>query len=279
MNYYHIQPKKKLGQNFLVDQNITAIIVKALLLDKEDKIFEVGTGLGSLTLALIPNTKHVFSIEKDIRFKPILDDIFYPYQKYVTILYQDILTFDLAGFLEQKKQQGCQIEKITGNLPYSISLPLLRKLMEMHNHLKIAVVMVQKEVAERMMAQPGDKNYGLLSVMAKYYSRIEKIHLVKPDVFYPKPEVDSLIIRINFLDKPLVLVEDEFLFFELVRAVFQQRRKNISNSLRIYFKERLDKEKLEIILRKMGLRPNKRGEDFSLQEFAQLTAEIKKIIK
>ncbi len=279
MNYYHLQPKKKLGQNFLIDQNITKIIVKTLSLNKEEAIFEVGTGLGALTLALASNVRHVFSIEKDVRLKPMLDDMLASYKKCVTILYQDILNFDLAGFLEQKKQEGCQIEKLTGNLPYSISLPLLRKLMEMHNHLKIAVVMVQKEVAERLMAQPGDKNYGLLSVMAKYYSRIEKIHLVKPGVFYPKPEVNSIIIRIHFLEKPAIQLEDETLFFNLVRAVFQHRRKNINNALKLYFEDRLDKYELENSLQRMGLKTNQRGENFDLQEFAQLTGEIKKIIK
>jgi len=276
---YQFFPKKKLGQNFLVDQNITAIIVKALCLNNEEAIFEIGTGLGALTKELLFSTQHVFSIEKDFRLKPMLEDLFKADQGQVTILYKDIMDFDLAGFLKKKKQEGYRIEKITGNLPYFISLPLLRKLMEMHYLLKMAVVMVQKEVAERMMAKPGNKNYGLLSVVAQYYSRIEKIHLVKPDVFFPKPEVNSMIIRINFLDKPLVLVEDEFLFFELVRAIFQQRRKNINNALKIYFGERIDKDKLEKSLQKIGLETGERGENFGLKEFALLTREIKKIIK
>jgi 16S rRNA (adenine1518-N6/adenine1519-N6)-dimethyltransferase len=276
---YQFFPKKRFGQNFLIDQNITSIIIKVLHLTKEDSIFEIGTGMGSLTLALIPSVKHVFSIEKDIYLKPILDDLFSNYLECLTILYQDILTFDLGGFLERKTQEGYKIEKIAGNLPYSISLPLLRKLMEMQSHVKMAVVMVQKEVAERMMAQPGDKNYGMISVMSKYYSSIEKIHLVKSDVFYPKPEVDSMIIRIKFLDKPIVQVEDEVLFFDLIRAVFQHRRKNINNALKLYFGERIDKDKLEKSLQKLGLGTGERGENFSLPEFAQLASEIKKIIK
>lgn len=279
ISHYQFSPKKKLGQNFLVDQNITAIIVKALCLNNREAIFEIGTGLGALTKALLYSTQHVFSIEKDFRLKPMLEDLFQADQGHLTILYKDIMDFDLAGFLKEKKQEGWQIEKITGNLPYFISLPLLRKLMEMHYLLKIAVVMVQKEVAERMMAKPGNKNYGLLSVMTQYYSRIEKIHPVKPDVFFPKPEVNSMIIRINFLDKPLVLVEDEFLFFELARAVFQHRRKNISNALKLYFGKRIDKDKLQKSLQKIGLETGERGENFGLQEFAMLTREIKKIIK
>ena len=279
MDHYQFRPRKKLGQHFLIDQNITTLIMNALSLSKEEAIFEIGTGMGALTVPLLSSVRHVFSIEKDIRLKPMLDDIIFPYQECVTVLYQDILDFDLVNFLKKKKQEGYQIEKLTGNLPYSISLPLLRKLMEMHHILKMAVVMVQKEVAERMMAQPGSKNYGILSIMSKYYARIEKIHLVKPDVFYPKPEVDSMIIRIHFLEKTAIKVEDEALFFDLVRAVFQHRRKNINNALKLYFGDRLDKDKLEKSMQKMGLKPNERGESFDLQEFAQLTKEIKKILK
>ena len=279
MAHYQFHPKKKLGQNFLIDQNIAEIIMKALCLDKEDTIFEIGTGMGALTVALLTSVRHIFSIEKDIRLQPILDDLFLTDNECLTILYQDILTFDLAGFLKEKKQEGYQIEKLTGNLPYSISLPLLRKLMEMHYLLKMAVVMVQKEVAERMMAQPGDKNYGILTVMSNYYSRIEKIHLVKPDVFYPKPEVSSMIIRIHFLDKPAIQLEDETLFFNLVRAIFQHRRKNINNALKLYFGDSINKAMLEKSLQKMGLKQNQRGENLNLQEFAKLTNEIKKILK
>jgi len=276
---YNFYPKKKLSQNFLIDRNISSIIVKSLDLNDNDAVFEIGTGLGSLTLALIPSVRHVFSIEKDISLKTLLDDILADYQKYVTVIYDDILSFDLSGFLESKIGEGYKIEKIVGNLPYSISLPLLTKLMQMHSFLKMAVVMIQKEVAERMLAYPGEKSYGIISVISQYYSNIEKIHIVKPSVFYPKPEVDSMIIRINFFDKPLVLVENELLFFEVIRAVFQQRRKNVANSLKIYFKDKIEKDKLENMLIKMGYSPDKRGEEFSIQEFARLTAEIQGIIK
>jgi len=276
---YQFHPKKKLSQNFLIDQNISSVILKSLDLDNKESVFEIGTGLGSLTLSLIPSVKHVFSIEKDLSLKPLLNDIMSDYKKYVTVIYDDILSFDLSGFLKCKAQEGYKIEKVVGNLPYSISLPLLKMLMEMHAILKMAVVMIQKEVAERMLAQPGNKNYGIISVISQYYSNTKKIHLVKPGVFYPKPEVDSVIIKINFLDKPRILVEDEELFFEIIRAVFQQRRKNIANSLIIYFKDKIDKGKLENKLMKMGYSTDKRGEEFSVQEFARLTGEIKKIIK
>lgn len=279
LSQYNFSPKKKLGQNFLIDQNITRIIVKALSLESNESVFEIGTGMGALTVALLNSAKQVISIEKDQRLKPLLDEIFQDKKDRVTIIYGDILEFDLGVFLKKKREEGCRIEKITGNLPYFISLPLLRKLMELHQCIKVAVIMVQKEVAERMLAKPGEKNYGLLSAVSQYYSRIEKIHLVKPEVFFPRPAVNSMIIRIRFLEKPFVQVEDESLFFDLLRAVFQHRRKNIQNSLKFYFGERIEKEKLKKLLQKMGFNPNQRGETFCLQEFAVLTSEIKKIIK
>lgn len=276
---YQFHPQKKLGQNFLIDNNINAIIVDSLNLKKEEAILEIGTGLGALTLALIPAVRHVFSIEKDTRLKVILDDIFSPYQDCITVIYQDILTFDLPGFLRQKKQEGYYIEKVVGNLPYVISLPLLRKILEMHTILKMAVVMVQKEVAERMLAKPGDKNYGLLSVIANYYTQVEKIHLVKPEVFLPRPEVDSLLIRIQFLNKPAIEVEDEVLFFNLIHAIFQHRRKSINNALKLYFGDYLEKDKLEKVLAESGIKLTQRGENFGLEELAQLTVTLKSILK
>ena len=276
---YQFSPRKELGQNFLVDQNIINIIVKALCIKENDSIFEIGTGMGALTAALLSVAQYVFSIEKDIRIKPALDEIFLSKKDNVTILYGDILSFDLVGFLKGKKLNGYKIDKITGNLPYSISLPLLRKIMGMHHFLKMGVFMVQKEVGERMLASPGKKNYGILSVMSQYYSRIEKIHLVKPEVFYPRPEVTSIIIRVNFLEKPSVSVDDESLFFDLVRAIFQHRRKNISNALKLYFGERIEMDMLKKTLQKLAFGTNQRGENFGLKEFAQLTGEIKKIIK
>lgn len=279
MSEYQFYPKKKLGQNFLIDSNITKIIVKALSLKDNDIIFEIGTGMGILTKELMSSAKNVFSIEKDLRLKPILNHLFPEDNEKVTIFYEDILDFDLAGFLKEKKSEGFQLNKITGNLPYAISLPLLKKIMEMHYLLKMAVVMVQKEVAERMMAKPGNKNYGLLSIISQYYASIEKVHLVKSDVFYPKPEVNSMIIRINFFDKPAVYVEDESLFFDLLHAVFQHRRKKLTNALNLYFGDKIDKNQLEKSLQELKIEKNERGETFNLQKFACLTSAIKKIMK
>lgn len=273
---YNFKPQKRLGQNFLLDPNIKEIIINALNLKKREALFEIGTGFGGLTLSLIPHVQHIFSIENDMRLKSILDEILAPYHDSVTVIYDDILTFNLTGFLEQKEREGYHIEKLVGNLPYSISLPLLRKIMETERGFKIAVVMVQKEVAVRMLAKPGDKSYGLLSVITNYYTKTEKIHLVKPDVFFPKPEVESMLLRIQLLPTPSIKVADETLFFKVVRSIFQHRRKNLLNALLLNFKDSFPKEMLEIILKQAGINPSRRGEDLSLKELSQLTAALKK---
>ncbi len=167
LSQYHLSPKKKLGQNFLIDQNIVKIIVHALNLNSQESVFEIGTGLGALTESLSNSAKYVFTIEKDQQLKPVLEDLFRDKKRQISILYNDILNFDLKKFLTEKKEKGIVVNKIAGNLPYNISLPLLRKLMDLHYLLEIAVVMVQKEVAERMMAKPGNKNYGFLSVISQ----------------------------------------------------------------------------------------------------------------
>ncbi len=275
---YKISPRKKLGQNFLIDNNIKNIIVNTLNLEKEEALFEIGTGLGGLTLSLIPLVRHIFSIERDTRLKPILDDIFSPYNNVVTVIYQNILTFDLAQFLNQKRDDGSPIEKLVGNLPYSISFPLLKKIIEIRSLLKIAVIVVQKEVSDRILAKPGSKEYGLLSVLFNYYTETEKIRLIKPDVFFPKPKIESMLIRIHFLEEPRIRVIDEKLFFDIVHAIFQYRRKNLINALKSYFGTRLQENLLENIFEDSGINPNRRGETLPLEDLSRLTKALKGII-
>lgn len=275
---YHFYPAKKLGQNFLVDQNITTIMMRALELNRGDSIIEIGTGLGALTFPLALSAKMVYTFEKDKRFKLILDDYLLKNFQNIEVIYQDILKFDLREFLNRKRNQGIQIDRLAGNLPYSISLPLLRKLMDLNDLLQTAVIMVQKEVAERMVAQPGEKNYGVLSIISRYYSDIQKIHLVRPGVFFPKPQVDSMILKLTFLKTPPVIAVNEKLLFELIHAVFQHRRKNIFNALKIFYEGRIDKDDLEKMLRKMGINLDSRGESFHLKDFARLSDEMDKIL-
>ncbi|MFZ2330132.1 MAG: 16S rRNA (adenine(1518)-N(6)/adenine(1519)-N(6))-dimethyltransferase RsmA [Atribacterota bacterium] len=275
---YKISPRKKLGQNFLIDNNIKKIIVNTLDLERGETLFEIGTGLGGLTLSLVPLVRHIFSIERDTRLKPILDDIFSPYNNVVTVIYQNILTFDLAQFLIQKKEEGYSVEKLVGNLPYSISFPLLKKIIEIRSLLKIAVIVVQKEVSDRILAKPGSKEYGLLSILFNYYTETEKIRLIKPDVFFPKPRIESMLIRIRFLEEPKIKVIDEKLFFDIVYAIFQYRRKNIINALKLYFGTHLRENLLEKTLEDSGINLNRRGETLPLEDLTRLTKALKDIV-
>jgi len=267
---YDFKCKKRLGQNFLVDQNTLQIIVNSLKLNKEDCILEIGTGIGTLTSALSPLVKQVISIEKDKKLAPLLKESLSSPDN-IEIIFEDVMKFNLLNFFEQKRKKGGKIEKIVGNLPYYISISLIRQILELNRYLKLAVFLVQKEVGERLMAQAGNKNYGILSLVAQYYSKPQKVHTVPSTVFYPQPKVSSMIIKLDIYKKPQVKVGNEKLFFNIIRASFQQRRKRLINSLSNYFKEVLAKAEIENILTETSIDKNRRGETLTLEEFAKLS--------
>ncbi|TFB09282.1 ribosomal RNA small subunit methyltransferase A [Candidatus Atribacteria bacterium MT.SAG.1] len=267
---YDFKCKKRLGQNFLVDHNTLQIIINSLKLNKEVCILEIGTGIGTLTSALSPLVKQVISVEKDKKLAPLLKESLSSSNN-IEIIFEDIMNFDLINFFEQKRTKGEKIEKIVGNLPYYISISLIRKILELNQYLKLAVFLIQKEVGERLMAQAGNKNYGILSLVAQYYSRPQKVHIVPSTVFYPQPEVNSMIIKFDIYKKPRVRVSNEKLFFNIIRASFQQRRKRLINSLSNYFKRDIDKTEIENILSKTSIDKNRRGETLTLEEFAKLS--------
>lgn len=267
---YDFKCKKRLGQNFLVDHNTLQIIINSLKLNKEVCILEIGTGIGTLTSALSPLVKQVISVEKDKKLAPLLKESLSTSNN-IEIIFEDIMNFDLINFFEQKRTKGEKIEKIVGNLPYYISISLIRKILELNQYLKLAVFLIQKEVGERLMAQAGNKNYGILSLVAQYYSRPQKVHIVPSTVFYPQPEVNSMIIKFDIYKKPRVQVSNEKLFFNIIRASFQQRRKRLINSLSNYFKRDIDKTEIENILSKISIDKNRRGETLTLEEFAKLS--------
>lgn len=267
---YDFKCKKRLGQNFLVDHNTLQIIINSLKLNKEVCILEIGTGIGTLTSALSPLVKQVISVEKDKKLAPLLKESLSTSNN-IEIIFEDIMNFDLINFFEQKRTKGEKIEKIVGNLPYYISISLIRKILELNQYLKLAVFLIQKEVGERLMAQAGNKNYGILSLVAQYYSRPQKVHIVPSTVFYPQPEVNSMIIKFDIYKKPRVQVSNEKLFFNIIRASFQQRRKRLINSLSNYFKRDIDKTEIENILSKTSIDKNRRGETLTLEEFAKLS--------
>lgn len=267
---YDFKCKKRLGQNFLVDQNTLQIIINSLKLNKEDCILEIGTGIGTLTSALSLLVKQVISVEKDKKLAPLLKESLSSSDN-IEIIFEDVMKFDLVNFFEQKRKKGGKIEKIVGNLPYYISISLIRQILELNRYLRLAVFLVQKEVGERLMAQAGNKNYGILSLVAQYYSKPQKVHTVPFTVFYPQPKVSSMIIKLDIYKKPQVQVGNEKLFFNVVRASFQQRRKRLINSLSNYFKEVLTKAEIENILTETSIDKNRRGETLTLEEFAKLS--------
>jgi len=271
---YNFKCKKRLGQNFLVDQNTLQIIIDSLNLDQEDCILEIGTGIGTLTSALSPLVKQVISVEKDKKLAPLLKEIISSHHN-IEVIFEDIMNFDLVEFFEQKKKKGIKIKKITGNLPYYISLALIGKILALNKYLKLAVFLVQKEVGERLLAKAGSKEYSILSVVTQYYSRPEKIHLVPPTVFFPKPEVNSMIIRLNIYTKPRINVGDEKLFLNIIKASFQQRRKRLINSLSNYFYDTINKLEIENILKNVNLDKDRRGETLTLEEFARLSIAMR----
>jgi len=267
---YDFKCKKRLGQNFLVDQNTLQIIINSIKLDKKDCILEIGTGIGTLTSALSPLVKQVVTIEKDKKLAPLLEESL-SFSNNIEIVFEDIMNFDLVNFFEQKRTIGEKIEKIVGNLPYYISISLIRQILELNRYLKLAVFLVQKEVGERLIAQAGSKNYSILSLVTQYYSQPQKVHSVPPTVFYPRPKVSSMIVKLNIYKKPPVQVGNEKLFLNIIRASFQQRRKRLINSLSNYFKGVIVKTEIENILTETSIDKNRRGETLTLEEFAKLS--------
>ncbi len=272
---YDFKCKKRLGQNFLVDQNTLQIIINSLKLNKKDCILEIGTGIGTLTSALSPLVKQVISVEKDKKLAPLLKESLASSNN-IEIIFEDIINFNLINFFEQKRKKGGKIEKIVGNLPYYISISLIRQILELNQYLKLAVFLIQKEVGERLMAQAGNKNYGILSLVAQYYSKPQKVHIVPSTVFYPQPKVSSMIIKLDIYKKPRVQVGSEKLFFNIIRASFQQRRKRLINSLSNYFKGKIAKTEIENILTETSIDKNRRGETLTLEEFARLSRAMGK---
>ncbi len=270
LSRYNFKCKKSLGQNFLVDGNILQMILSSLDLDREDYIFEIGSGIGTLTAALAPLVKKVISLEKDKRLFPLLKESL-NHLNNIELIDADIMNLDLAIFLQGRRDKGERIEKIIGNLPYYISLALIGRIIELRKYLKFAVFLVQKEVADRLFAKAGSKEYGILSVLTQYYAQPKKIHLVPPTVFYPAPQVNSMLVKINLYQKPLLPVGEEKVFIEVVKASFRERRKRLINSLTSYFSSQLSREEVEKVLTEIGISQDRRGETLTLEEFAHLS--------
>lgn len=270
LNTYNLRAKKNFGQNFLVDASVTGRMASTL---RDDSVvIEVGPGIGSLTEELAKRAKHVRSYEIDERLIPVLEDTLKDYDN-VEIVLQDILETDINKELQPLVEKYKHIE-FAANLPYYITTPVLFKLFESSIPFEKIVVMIQKEVADRFSAKPGTKEYGALSVESQYLYNVKKLFNVPRTSFNPAPNVDSAVISFTKHEKNEA-VDNEELFFELVKACFKQRRKTLYNNLREYFDS---KEKAESLLLKANIPLETRAEMLDLNQYIELYKALKEII-
>ena len=266
--------KKSFGQNFLMDTNILQKIVDTAEIDDQVNVIEIGPGIGALTEFLAERAAEVMAFEIDHRLVPILADTLRDFDN-VTVVNEDILKVDLAQHIQNFKNPDLPI-KVVANLPYYITTPILMHLIESGIPFSEFVVMMQKEVADRISAQPNTKAYGSLSIAVQYYMTAKVAFIVPRTVFVPAPNVDSAILKMVRRPEPAVAVEDESFFFKISKASFTHRRKTLWNNLTGYFgKTEEVKDKLTKALDQAGLSPSVRGEALSLAEFASLADALK----
>ena len=267
LNKYKFIFQKKFGQNFLIDTHVLDKIIKAAEISKEDFVLEIGPGIGTLTQYLCEHAREVLAVEIDRMLIPILEDTLSSYDN-VTVLNEDILKVDLNQIIQLKN--GGKAINVVANLPYYITTPIIMGLLEQQIPLKNITVMVQKEVADRMQASPGSKDYGALSLAVQYYAKPYIAANVPPNCFMPRPNVGSAVIKLTLHDKPPVEVKDETLLFSLIRASFNQRRKTLVNGLTNSADLAFTKEQIIEALNQIALPENIRGEKLTLEQFAQL---------
>lgn len=266
---FDIKMSKKLGQNFLIKRGIVDEIVKAADLQEGEPVLEIGPGIGTLTQGLAQSGAHVTAIELDTRLLEVLDTTLAQYSN-VTIVHGDVLKLDVPSIMNNEPF------KVVANLPYYITTPIIMSLLESRLPIERLVVMVQKEVALRMVAKPGTKDYGALSVAVQYYTKPDIVLDVPPKSFLPAPAVTSSVIRCVLRDKPPVDVVDEKLFFRVVKAGFAQRRKTFANTMKT---TGLSKDRIEELLAKANIDGQRRGETFTLREFADVANAWAALIK
>ena len=266
--------KKSFGQNFLTDTNILQKIVDTAEIDDQVNVIEIGPGIGALTEFLAERAAQVMAFEIDHRLVPILEDTLRDFDN-VTVVNEDILKVDLAQHIQNFKNPDLPI-KVVANLPYYITTPILMHLIESGIPFSEFVVMMQKEVADRISAKPNTKAYGSLSIAVQYYMTAKVAFIVPRTVFVPAPNVDSAILKMVRRPEPAVAVEDEKFFFKVSKASFTHRRKTLWNNLTGYFgKTEEVKDKLTKALDQAGLSPSVRGEALGLEEFASLADALK----
>ena len=274
---YNFNFQKKFGQNFLINTGVLEDIIDAAEVTDEDMVLEIGPGIGTMTQYLCENARQVIAVEIDTNLIPILKDTLSAYDN-VRIINDDILKVDINE-LAREYNNGRPI-KVVANLPYYITTPIIMGLFESHVPIESITVMVQKEVADRMQAAPGTKDYGALSLAVQYYSKPQIVVNVPPSCFMPQPKVGSTVISLRRHQQPVVQVEDEKLMFKVIRASFNQRRKTLANGLNNYGGINLTKGQIQQSIEELGVPVNIRGEALSLEQFACLSNIIsKKLVK
>lgn len=265
---YDFMFQKRFGQNFLIDTHVLEKIIRSAEITKDDLVLEIGPGIGTMTQYLCENAREVVAVEIDKNLIPILEkDTLAAYDN-VTIINEDILKLDLNALVKEKNN-GRPI-KVVANLPYYITTPIIMGLFEAHVPLQNITVMVQKEVADRMQAGPGSKDYGALSLAVQYYATPYIAANVPPNCFMPRPNVGSAVIRLTLHSEPPVKVVKEEFLFALIRASFNQRRKTLVNGLTNAAELKLCKEEVQAALEQLGLSATVRGEALTLEQFAAL---------
>lgn len=271
---HEFQFKKKFGQNFLIDPHVLDKIVDAAQITKDDFVLEIGPGIGTLTQYLCENARQVLAVEIDDKLIPILKETLQPYDN-VEVLHGDILKQDIQQIADTYND-GKPI-KVVANLPYYITTPIIMELFESHVPLANVTVMVQKEVADRMKAEPGTKDYGALSLAVQYYAKPYIAAFVPPNCFMPRPNVGSAVIRLDCLSRVPVEVHNEKLMFRLIRASFNQRRKTLQNGIANSAELSFTKEQAARAIEQAGFDVRIRGEKLGLEEFARLADELERM--
>ena len=265
---YSFRPLKRFGENYLVDGNIKDKIINEARLAKDDVVLEIGPGLGALTFDLAVSGARVYAVEKDKKAYDILREMAGDDHPNLTLFNADILDFDF------KRLPGDKKIKVVGNLPYYITTPIIERMIENASRFAFALIMVQREVANRLLAVPGGKDCSSISCFIRYHTRPAYIHTVKRGAFYPSPEVDSSIIRLDILEKPSVEAKNEKTLFKVIRGSFNQRRKTIVKSLSREEALDIPKEKLSALLESIGIDPIARPETLSLSDFAKIANSL-----
>ena len=269
MKKYKIKANKSLGQNFLIDDTVIEDIVGGASIGKDDLVIEIGPGLGSMTAILVEKAKKVICVELDKKMIKILNDRFIAYNN-IELINEDVLKLDLNKLIKQEKEQNeIKDVKIVANLPYYITTPIIMKLLEEKLDIVSITVMIQKEVADRLIEIPSGKNTGAITYTVYYYCECEKIREVENTCFVPMPEVTSEVINLKLRKEPAVKVENKKVFFNIIKSAFMQRRKTLLNALvnTGVFKS---KEEGAEILRKLNLREDIRAEKLTIEDFARI---------